>query len=100
MLPIIALVGHVAQLPGVSPYAMREPLRLGPLSLPPTVGLFDILEASVDAAGTYDDPFDPAQVRLDAKVTKPDGSTVNVPGYLDRPYSRTLVNGEERLEPE
>jgi hypothetical protein len=100
MLPIIVLVGHVAQLPGISPYAMRESLRLGPLTLPAEVHRFDILEADVDAAGTYDDPFDPTQVHLDAKVTRPDGSSINVPGYLDRSYRRSLVNGEERVEPD
>ena len=99
MLSSLLLLGPLAQAAAITPYAMRESLRLGPLVLAPTAPRYGIVDFEVDAHGTYDDPFDPVQVRLDAKVTKPDGSTISVPGFLDRPFRRSLVDGVERLEP-
>ncbi len=83
-----------------TPYATQERLRLGPLVLPATVPRFGLLEVDVDASATYDDPFDPAEVRLDATLTLSDGRTLSIPGYFDRPFRRTLVDGAERLEPD
>ena len=94
MLPALALLAQSRM-----PYAAREPLRLGALQVPATVPRYSVLDLPIDAAGSYDDPFDPAQVRLDATVTEADGRTTKVPGFLDRPYARRLVDGVERLEP-
>lgn len=100
MLPALVLIGAARQAPFRTPYATREPLRLGALAIPEVAPRFRTLDLAIDAAGTYDDPFDPAQVRLEAKVTEADGRTYTVPGFLDRPYRRSLVDGAERLEPE
>lgn len=95
---MLALLAAQATLP--TPFAMREPLRLGPLVTPASAPRYAVVEIGVDAAGTYDDPFNPAEVRLDAKVVGPDSVTYSIPGYLDRPYRRSLVDGKERLEPD
>lgn len=100
MLPAPVLLGRAAHATFRTPFALRESLHLGPLEVPATVPRHTVLEIPVDAGGDYSDPFDPTQVRLEAKVTEADGRTYTVPGFLDRPYHRTLVDGVERLEPD
>ena len=100
MLPALAAVGPAEQASFRTPYASREPLRLGPVVPPATVPRYTTVELTIDAAGVYDDPFDPKQVRLDATVTEADGRTYSVPGFLDRPFRRGLVEGVERLQPD
>lgn len=100
MLPAFALLAAAGQAPVHSLYASHEPLRLDPIAAPATVPRYGMVDLVVGAAGTYEDPFDPAQVRLDAKVTEADGRTYSVPGFLDRPFRRVLADGKETLEPE
>ncbi len=63
----------------------------------PAYGLFEL---AVDLTATYDNPFDPDQVRLDAFITGPDGREVTVPGFFHCPYQRSRVGAAERLTPE
>ena len=64
-----------------------------------SVPAYGRLEWSVDLAATYDNPFDPEEVRLDALITCPDGQELTVPGFFHCPYQRTLVGKSERLVP-
>ena len=99
MLSTLALVGALRQANLPTPYAAHDALKLGALDVPESVPLFSTVDLAIDATGTYDDPFDPAQARLDAKVTEADGRTYSVPGFVDRPYRRQLDGNAERLEP-
>ena len=99
MLSALALTGTPAQATALTPYASREPLRLAKPDLPETSPRGRTLDIDIDAAGNYGDPFDPHQVRLDAKVTEADGRTYSVPGYLDRPFQRSLQGDKEKVEP-
>ena len=100
MLSALALIGAPGQATALTPYASREPLRLAKPDVPETSPRDRTLTIDVDAAGTYADPFDPAQVRLDAKVTEADGRTYSVPGYIDRPYRRSLDGDKETVTPD
>lgn len=64
------------------------------------VPAYGLLEWQVDLTATYENPFDPADVRLDAFVTGPDGREVVVPGFLYCPFARTRVGMAERLSPQ
>lgn len=99
MLPALALVVAGQVMPVRSIYASSATLRFTAIKAPSEVERYSVADFEVDADGTYDDPFDPAQVKLDAEVAGPDGRSVNTPGYLDRPFSRKIVNGAEQLEP-
>lgn len=48
------------------------------------------VELKVDLAAQYDNPFDSSQVALDAVVRAPSGRTMTVPGFLFRPYRRSV----------
>lgn len=88
------------QAPLKTPYAQRvrhEIRAISPAS--GSVPIYEVLEVDVDLTATFDNPFDPADVALEAVVVPPSGEEYTVPGYFDRPYSRTEENGEERLTP-
>lgn len=62
-----------------------------PVNAPATV--------DVDLAATYENPFDPAQVALDAAITAPGGAVMNLPGYYHRDYRAARDGGAETIEP-
>jgi hypothetical protein len=65
-----------------------------------SVPVYSRLELTVGLAATYSNPFDPEEVRLDARITGPDGQNLTVPGFFYSPYERSLVGEKsERLVP-
>jgi hypothetical protein len=65
----------------------------------PRVPRYGRVEWTVRLSGTYDNPFDPDDVSLEARVTAPSGKAVTVPGFLYRSYHRSLTAGAETLAP-
>lgn len=77
-----------------------RPLRVGVVKIDHArVETFSPVEISADVSATYDNPFDPDQVRVDAEVTRPDGRTVTVPGFYAVPVKIDTVGRSERAEP-
>ena len=62
-----------------------------------TVETFTPVELSADVAATYANPFDPAQIAVDAEITRPDGTRINVPGFYHVPMRVETKHGAERL---
>ncbi len=91
LLPVAAR----AQLADARPLEVRG-LALGAK----TVATFAPVELTADIAASYDNPFDPDQIAVDAEVVAPDGKTVTVPGFLDVPMRLETVRGSERLVPD
>ena len=90
-----------APAPIVTPYAQRGPLEIRNVSPPTRAPLqFARIEFTVQLSATFDNPFDPADVTLDAQVTAPSGKTLSVPGFLYRPFERALQGGREKLTAE
>ncbi len=56
-------------------------------------------EVRLQLSGTWDNPFDPTQVRLDAEFRAPDGTTRLVPGFFCQEYQRDDFGGRELLTP-
>jgi len=58
--------------------------------------------ATIDVAleGTYENPFDPDQITLDADITFPDGKVRTLPGYFQQNFTAEIVNGAELLTPQ
>lgn len=63
------------------------------------VPCYDRWELTVDLAATYDTPFDPDQVALDALIATPSGRQLRVPGFFYQPYERRLLDATEWLTP-
>lgn len=90
----------VEHTPVTTPYAERSALALRSIRPARTsVPCYEPLDVDIDLGATYDNPFDPAYVALDAEVTPAKGSVYTVPGYFDRPFSRRIVDGKEVLDP-
>lgn len=96
--PIFLLFTPQTSTPLHTPYASSEPLAIRGATLSsaevPRLGLEEIV---VDAHGTFDNPFDPADVTLDAHVTPPSGKAYDIPGFYSRDFTRRLDNGKEVL---
>lgn len=84
----------------ITPYAQHDKLAIRSVRLSSDrVACYERVEMTPDFSATYDNPFDPDDVSVDARITLPDGKTVPVPGFFDRPYQRALTNGQEILTP-
>ncbi|MGQ9729696.1 MAG: DUF5060 domain-containing protein [Candidatus Zipacnadales bacterium] len=80
---------------------MREKLELrGVRQSASTVGLYEKLELAVDLSATYDNPYDPDDVALEALVTTPSGKTMRVPGFFMIKHERVVQDGAELMVPQ
>ena len=79
-------------------FESAKPLRIGDL-VPPRKPLaqFGRLELTLDLDATYDNPFDPEQIDVEATFACPEGRKLSVPGFFYVPYERREVNGQEVL---
>ena len=67
-------------------FRMRAPLSIGAVTGDDTVGRGAKLELTFALAATYDNPFDPDDVRVNCEITGPDGAPVTVPAFLYVPF--------------
>ena len=71
---------------GRAQFADAHPLEIRSVALSTaSVPTFSPVEITADVAATYENPFDPDQIAVDAEVIAPDGKSVTVPGFLDVP---------------
>lgn len=63
-----------------------------------TVPRFEKFELSIDLSASYDNPFDPAQVDLNAEFVAPSGKTAAVAGFFYQGY-RNRVESNEKARP-
>lgn len=81
------------------PLAARAALRAGEVKVDrATVGVYERVELTADVAATFDNPFDPDDVALDAQIHTPDGRSVSLPGFFDVPC-RLETGTSERVRP-
>jgi hypothetical protein len=61
-----------------------------------TIGTYQISEWIIDPGRTYDNPFDPDQISIDATFTGPGGRQLVVPGFWSAPFQPQVTpNGTE-----
>ena len=101
---VLEYIIQFGELPAMFPgqiKPMARPLQLGrvtanALQLP----VYEKLELTVEAAATFENPFDPEQVRLDAQFTAPSGKKFDVPGFFMVEHTRRVEPGLEHLAPQ
>ena len=82
-------------------FSQHKPLKIGPVtSSADQVSRYEKLELTVELDATYENPFDPAEVRLDAIFTSPSGQEQIVPGFFLVEHRREVHTGSEVLLPE
>ncbi len=64
-----------------------------------SVAVGRMIELSIDLSATYDNPFDPDEVALDAEFTAPSGAVIQAPGFFMVDMERQVVDGGEVLIP-
>ncbi len=64
---------------------------------PTKVPRFGLYEATLDLAATYDNPFDPDQIAVDAQITAPSGRKFKVPCFFMIAYTRAVRGDVEEL---
>ena len=64
-----------------------------------TAPLHERVTLEVEIEARFDNPFDQADVRVEAAVVSPSGSTWVAPGFLYRPFRRDEEEGAETLTP-
>jgi hypothetical protein len=90
-----------APAPLVTPHWKKEPLGIeGVRVLTEVPRQYEVAELEVDLTATYDNPFDPRDVALDAVMTMPSGRELSVAGFLYRPHTRSLADGREVVSPD
>ena len=62
----------------------------------PRYGKFEL---AADLSATYDNPFDPDDVALDARFTAPSGKTVGLPGFYMVEFERRVIDAGELVAP-
>ena len=103
MLSIVALS---ALLPGAQAerppsYARSGKLEIRALTPPKSrPKLWTPAEVRIDLSASYDNPFDPAQIRVDAIVESPSGKKITLPAFFGRDYSRRKEGETEILKAE
>lgn len=81
-----------------TPYAKKEAIAIDSVFISQAnVPQFGRVEFSVSLKATYDNPFDADDILLEARIKKPSGETITVPGFYYQPYSRSLQNNREVL---
>ena len=69
-------------------YSAKATLAVGPVRLPVnTVKRYERLEVPLDVAGTWTTPFDPDQIRVDARVHTPSGRDLVVPAFFTQDFA-------------
>jgi hypothetical protein len=76
----------------------RAPLRLKAIT-PNAQSLrrYELLEVRIDLDATYDNPFDPEQISVEAEFIAPSGKRITVPGFFTQDFERVVRDGREIL---
>lgn len=95
-----ALTLAASPVPGEEDLSMAAALGLGRIVADRTdVSRYERVVLTIPLTATYRNPFDSREVRVDAEVRAPDGQAFRVPGFLQRPYRREVLDGREVLTP-
>lgn len=81
------------------PLSSRAALKAGEVRVDRAkVGVYERVELTAGVSATFDNPFDPDDVALDAQIDGPDGRRLTVPGFFDVPC-RMESGEQERVRP-
>jgi len=58
---------------------------------------FHVVDAAVDLSATYDNPFDPEDIRVDAQIITPSGRAMKLPGFLYQGFEAVYEDDLELL---
>jgi hypothetical protein len=80
-----------------TPYASSEGLSIEGFQAPASVSQFGIETVVVDAHGKFSNPFDPADVALDAEIHAPSGAIYSLPGFFTKEFGSLNYHAAEQV---
>ena len=69
------------------------------IPLAESVGTYEKFEVVVELDADFINPYDPTELRLDARFTSPSGQSVTVPGFYYRDFELDLSGTRDRVTP-
>ena len=88
---------HRVQLDNVSPTRDARPLKPSMDDVPDRAERFELLAIPIELAATYDNPFDPRQINIQAEVETPSGKTEQVPAFFWQDFTPVEIGAEEEI---
>jgi hypothetical protein len=85
------------QLDEVAPTRDARPLTVRVDKLPAKVERFELLVIPIELAATYDNPFDPQEINVQAEVETPSGKTERVAAFFWQDFSSVAIGEEEEI---
>jgi hypothetical protein len=83
-----------------TPYKTEGIIRINSLKpLKTNLSKYEIAEFILDINATFNNPFDPDDINVEADIITPDNKTIKLPGFYYQDFSRNLVNNHEILSP-
>lgn len=64
-----------------------------------SVSKYEVAEFILEITATYNNPFDPDDINVEAEITTPDNQTIKLPGFYYQDFSRKSENNREILLP-
>lgn len=88
---------HRVELDFVNPTSRRQRLAVSCAALPASVPLYELLALPVDAEGSFDNPFDPREMNVQAVVQTPSGKVEKVFAFFQQEFDAVQLNSEEEI---
>jgi hypothetical protein len=88
---------HRVQLDEVCPTQDSRTLAVRCDRLPARVERFERLVIPLDVAATYDNPFDPRQINVQAEVETPSGKTEQISAFFWQDFTSVAIGEEEEI---
>ncbi len=81
------------------PLTSAQALRAGDVAVDrKSVPVFERVELTPDIAATFDNPFDPDDIAVDAEIRTPSGGKLNVPAFYFVPCECVGTENRERIQ--
>lgn len=88
---------HLVQLDNVSPTNDARPLAVSMSPSPVRIERYALMEIPLDVNGTYDNPFNPLEINVQAVVETPTGHVEKVPAFFRQDFTPVDISDDEEI---
>ncbi|MGD0774782.1 MAG: hypothetical protein ABSC05_18355 [Candidatus Solibacter sp.] len=81
----------------VNPIRAAQPLSVRSAVLPASLPCYSLLDLPLELAASYDNPFDPRQINVQALIETPSGRIDKVPAFFRQDFRRVAPSDEEEI---
>jgi hypothetical protein len=82
----------------IIPAEVRAVTDVTPMTIVPRQ--WEKFEIMIELDATFNNPYDPQDIRLDAQFESPSGETMVVPGFYYQDFNFTIANGTQTMRPD